>query len=267
MVKLSEHVANEFVKILYCGNSGTGKTGSLVSLVEAGYDLRVLDMDNGIKTLKSYIMKQCPDKIDLVDVETRRDRFKSTSAGVIVDGMPKAYVEATKLLTKWSDDSIPSEWGSNTIFVLDSLTALGDAAFEWAKAVSPGTKDPRQWYGTAGESVEHIIALLTSPEFHAHVIVITHVRTYEIAEGLNIDIPTSIGSALGRTLPRYFNNMVLALSSGSGDNVKRTISTVPTGVMDLKTEAPFTVPNKLPLSSGMIKLFEELKGTTKETTP
>ena len=259
MVALSSHTSSEFVKLLYCGNSGTGKTGSLVSLVSAGYKLRILDLDNGVKMLQSYIKRDCPDRMDQVDVETRRDKFKSTNAGVIVDGMPKAYVEATKLLTKWSDDSIPSEWGNDTIFVLDSLTALGDAAFEWAKGMAPTVKDPRQWYGTAGASIEHIIALLTSPDFHAHVIVITHVRTHEIAEGLNIDIPTSIGSALGRTIPRYFNNMILATSSGSGQNVKRRISTVPTGVMDLKNEAPFTVPATVPLETGMAQLFEIIR--------
>lgn len=258
MVALSAIPSSSFVKVLYCGDSGTGKTGSLVSLVKAGYKLRILDMDNGVKILKSYIMKECPDRLGAVDVETRRDEFRFTPSGPIIKGLPKAYTEAAKLLTKWSDETEPSEWGADTILVLDSLTALGDAAFEWAKGLAPGVKDPRQWYGTAQDSIEHIISLLTSDNFHAHVIVITHVKLVEVQEGNFKHIPTSIGTALGRTLPRFFNNMIQAESTGAGKAVRRTIRTVPTGLLDLKNEAPFAVSEALPLESGVATLFADI---------
>ena len=58
MVKLAEHTSGDATRILYLGNSGAGKTGSLVSLVEAGYNLRILDMDNGVGILKQFILNQ-----------------------------------------------------------------------------------------------------------------------------------------------------------------------------------------------------------------
>ena len=37
------------------GDSGTGKTEALCSLVLAGYKLRILDLDNGLDIVKSYL--------------------------------------------------------------------------------------------------------------------------------------------------------------------------------------------------------------------
>ena len=44
MPKLSDHQSNDFTKLLLIGDAKSGKTGSLVSLVKAGYKLRILDM-------------------------------------------------------------------------------------------------------------------------------------------------------------------------------------------------------------------------------
>ena len=42
MPPLSESTASHFVKLMYIGDSGTGKTGSLASLAAAGYKLRLV---------------------------------------------------------------------------------------------------------------------------------------------------------------------------------------------------------------------------------
>ena len=54
MPKGSEHKSRKYVKLLYLGDSGTGKTGSLVSLVQAGYKLRVIDLDDGLDALTAH---------------------------------------------------------------------------------------------------------------------------------------------------------------------------------------------------------------------
>lgn len=259
MASLSDHASSDFTKILYIGDSSTGKTGSLVSLVEAGYKLRILDMDNGLDSLKAYVKKQCPDKINNVDYETVRDKFKSSAAGPVIDGQPKAYVNAVKLMDKWSDESLPKDWGPETIFVLDSLTRLGDAALAWAKGMNPGAKDGRQWYGVAQDSLENVLSLLTSDEFHANVIVISHVKIIERQDGTYKGYVNAVGSALGPTIPTYFNTLVLAETSGSGVSARRKIKTVPTGMIDLKNPAPFAVLPELPLESGLATLFQTLK--------
>jgi len=256
VVKLSEHTSGDATRILYLGNSGAGKTGSLVSLVEAGYNLRILDMDNGVSILKQFILNQCPERIGQVDVETRRDVYEMGLQGPRVKGKPKAYVEAMQLLDKWSDGSHPAEWDRKTIFVLDSLSALGRACFEYVKAMNPSVREPRQWYNAAQDMIQSNIANMTGAGFNPHVIVCTHVR-YE--EDLGKAFANAIGKALGPVLPRYFNNMVLAETVGAGKMAKRIIKTVTTGTIDLKNENPFKVAAELPLETGMATLFKSLQ--------
>ncbi len=251
----------EFVKILFVGTSSTGKTGALTSLVKAGYKLKIIDMDNGLDSLKAFAQHECPEKMDHIDYQTFRDKFKpDPMKGARVDGTAKAYTGAIKALNKWDDDSIPSEWGSDTILVLDSLTLFGRAAFRWAQGMNMGAKDPRQWYGTAQESILTVLDLLTSDEFRTNVIVISHIDIQEMSDGTQKGFASSIGKALGPKIPAVFNTMLLAESRGSGENVKRTITTMPTALMDLKNPAPFDIPKSLPLSSGLATVFATLKG-------
>jgi len=258
VVKLSEHKGGRFVKFIYIGDSGTGKTGSLASLALAGYKLRVLDMDNGLSSLREYIAKDDPAKLELVDYETRRDKYKSGPGGPVIAGQPRAYVEATKLMTQWSDGTIPAEWGEDTIFVLDSLTHFSNAAFEWAKGMNPLSREPRQWYSQAQKSIETVLALLTSEAFEANVVVISHVKYIE-QNGVLKGVANSIGQALGPIIPSYFNTMMLAEMAGSGKNVRRVIKTRPTNLIALKNPAPFKVQDTYPLETGMIELFNKLK--------
>jgi len=260
MASLKDHHAATITKVLYLGDSGTGKTGSLTSLVSAGYKLRILDLDNGLDILKAFIEHECPDKLGNVDYETRRDKFKGGPMGPIVDGAPKALSQSMSLMSKWSDGTVPADWGPETVFVLDSLTGLGKAAFEWAKGMNPSAREPRQWYFTAQQALDNYISLVTSEAFKTNVIVIAHVQFQEAHDGTIRGYANSIGKAMGPIIPTYFNTMVLARSTGSGKAVKRTIETVPTSMIDLKNPAPFRVDQSLPLESGLATLFKQLKG-------
>ncbi len=259
MPSLDEHQSAEFTKLVYLGDSGSGKTGSLVSLVAAGYKLRILDLDNGLDALVQQVRLHCPDKLKNVGFITIRDKYKGTASGPIVSGTPKAFVDTVKYLDKWEDDSVPSEWGPDYVLVLDSGSAFGKAAFEWAKGMNPTAKDPRQWYGSAQAAVENTIALLTGESFRANVIIISHVDYRELVEGVNKGYANFIGAKTGALVPKYFNTMVMAESVGSGKNTKRRIKTMPTGVVDLKTPVP-SIEAEYPLETGLATIFEKLKG-------
>jgi len=258
MPSLEDHSSSKFVKLLYIGDSGSGKTGSLTSLVAAGYKLRILDLDNGLDALRSHASQECPDKLKNVDFETRRDEYTSSNQGPVIM-RPTAYVESVKLLDEWTDETKPKEWGEDTIFVLDSLSALGAAAYAWADRQNPSAKDKRQIYHTAQQSIVKILDALSSPNFECNVIVISHVLLKDFQEGLVKGYVNSIGSAIGPTIPKFFNTLVLAESIGSGKNVKRCIKTMPTGIIDLKNPASFKIDAELPLETGMATLFEQLK--------
>lgn len=262
MAPLSSHKSGQFTKVMLIGDSGTGKTGSLASLA-GDYDIRMLDLDNGVDILKAYIERDHPDRVDSVDVESIRDEYKASDTLGAVVTKATAYTDAAKLLTTWSDGTIPGDWGPEKLFVLDSLTTLGKACFEWARLLNQkqGNNDQRAWYGTAQQAIENVIAMLTSPSFECNLVVISHVN-YDEASGLTRGYPTTIGRALGPKIARYFNNLVLAETSGTGLNVKRTIRVVPNDLIDLKTAVPFAFAERsLPLETGMRDLFAALRST------
>lgn len=253
-----------FVKALLLGDSGSGKTGALVSLVKAGYRIRVLDLDNKVASgiLPKAIMRECPDKIGQVDFISMRDKKKASPLGPIFDGVPQTFTKSMEALNKWEDGTVPAQWGPATIFVLDSLTFLGDAAYNWAKSMNPGVKDPRQWFYTAQQATEDVLGMLTADNFRTNVIVIAHVswsnKTDASGATLTKGYPASIGKALDNTIPAYFDNMILAQASITLP-VKRTIQTAQTSMVDLKNPASFSMLPTLPLETGLATFFEELK--------
>lgn len=259
MPKLSDHASAEFVKLIYIGDSGSGKTGSLISLVQAGYKLRILDFDNGLDALVNYMKRDCPDRLDQVEYETIRDKVKGSPMGPVIPGSPRAFVQAHALLDKWTDGTEPATWGAETILVIDSLTHLGRAAFAFAKGMNPNYKDQKLWYSQAQEAVANVIAQLTSDAFRCNVIVISHIDRREDA-GTVKGYVSAVGHALSEKLPSYFNTLVLAESQLQGTTVKRTIKTIPTSLLDLKNPAPFKVDATFPLETGMAELFKQLKG-------
>lgn len=258
MPKMSQaNSESDFIRILYVGNSGAGKTGSLVSLVKADYKIKMIDLDNGFGILKQYVLHECPDKIDNVEVVSYRDKYHTTPAGIAVQGAPTAYINTMKALDKWpDDDSNPSEWGADTILVIDSLTRLGEASFAWQRRLNPTIADNRQIYKLAQDAIIAFLQNLTSESFHTNVIVCTHIKYNETETK---GFANSIGSAIGPIIPSFFNNFVLAELTGRGDGARRVIRTVTNGILDLKNEKPFALSKELPLETGMATLFEQLK--------
>lgn len=259
MPSLADHQSNEFTKLLLTGDSGSGKSGALTSLVGAGYKLRVLDMDNGLDPLKTYVQKESPDKLNNVEFRTLRDGRKTTGAGVIIDGKPQAWITMMKMLDLWKYDDIdlgkPCEWGPDCILIIDSLSFAADAAFDWATGMNPSAKDPRQWFYTAQQQVEAMLALLSSPSFRTNVIVTAHVRYSTGDDGRNKGYPNAIGSALGPTIPRYFNHWAQCENKAG----KRTIQTAATNMFDLKNSKPFEMKNSYDLSDGLAQFFAVLR--------
>jgi hypothetical protein len=267
MPNLSQHQSNEFTKMLLEGDSGSGKTGSLTSLVAAGYKLRILDFDNGLESLKQYVLKECQHQIGNIEFRTLRDTYKSSVLGPTVIA-PKAFVEATKMLDKWKYDDVdlgvPATWGSDCILVLDSLTFLSDAAMAWAEPLAAAQKDKRAVYGMAQGAVEKTLALLTSASFQTNVIVVSHIKYVEREDGTTKGYPTAVGSALSPIIPRYFNSVALCQTSAGG---KRTIQTAATAMIDLKNPKPFEMSSHYPIETGLADFFSVLREPPTQQKP
>lgn len=255
----ANHNAGRPVKLLLAGHSGTGKTGALTSLVKAGYRLRILDLDNGLDALVHQVMHECPDRIDQIDYMSFRDTYKVGPTGPVVQGAPKAYTNAVKALDKWEDGSSPAEWGTETVLVIDSLTNLGRAAFAWAQQMNAATREPRQWYNAAQDTLEKVIATATADSFNTNLVVISHIDIVEMPDKSVQGFVSSIGKAFGPKLPRYFNTLVGLETRGTGAKVSRVLRTMPTALMTFKNPAPMKVEAEYPISDGLAKIFASLK--------
>jgi hypothetical protein len=266
MPSLANHQSNDFTKLLLSGDSGSGKSGALASLVAADYHLRILDMDNGLDSLKAFVMKDCPDKVDNVEFRTLRDNYKTNAAGVTVD-KPSAWVAMMKMLDHWKYDDVdlgkPSEWGPEYIVVIDSLTFASDAAFNWARGLNPTSKDPRQWFYAAQQQVESALALLFSESFRTNVIVMSHIRYSPNDDGTTKGYPNSVGSAIGPTIPTYFNHWAQCNNKAG----KRTIQTAATNMLDLKNSKPFEMQATYPISTGLADFFAVLREPPAKAKP
>lgn len=255
MPTLDNHASSAYTKILYIGDSSSGKTGSLAALLADGYTMHILDMDNGLTALKQFGNVSGAD-LSKIEYETYRDQYRITPAGPMTKGAPKAFTDAMGKLTEWSEID-----DDKSITVLDSLTFLGKTAYQWAKGMNPTAKDPRQWFYAAQQAVESVLAMLTSEAYKQNVIVISHVNYREVMEGVHKGYPSAVGSALGPTIASYFDTLILAEASGSGTNVRRRIKTLPTGVIDLKMPMS-SVDKELPLETGLSTIFKQLKGNS-----
>lgn len=264
MPSLDNHQSGEFTKLLLEGDSGSGKTGALASLVAAGYKLRILDMDNGLDVLRQVVKRTCPDKMGNVEFRTIRDKRTMTAAGPVIDGVPVAFTQAIAMLDKWKygdiDLGVPATWGKECILVVDSLTFLAQAAFDWRETLVPkstqGKYDGRMVYFDAQKVVEDVLALLTSEAFRTNVIVISHIKYVDNPDGTKKGYPTAVGSALSPQIPRYFNTVALCQTQAGG---KRTIQTVATAMIDLKNPAPFAVAPSYPIETGLGDFFKSLR--------
>lgn len=271
MPNLANHQSNSYVKLLIEGDSKSGKTGALSSLVCAGYHLRILDYDNGLDVLRQFVQRDCPEGLGRVEFRTLRDRRKASPTGPIIDGQPKAFADGVRMLDRWRDGDtdlgVPGEWGPNYILVLDSLTFFSDAAFDFREPLTPrsrdGKYDVRAVYKDAQDAVENVLALLTSDSFKTNVIVISHIKYVDNPDGTKKGYPSAVGSALSPLILRYFNNVVRFTNIGG----KRKIETISSPMFDLANAAPFKMEKTYDIETGLADFFAVLRNPPGQEQP
>lgn len=271
MPTLDEVESLQYVKGLYLGDPGSGKTGSLVSLVKAGYKLAVFDLDNLIGPLAQQVRQQCPDKIKNVHVQTFTDKMQGSQTPVTMignsmrvlpftSGTPEAFTKCLGQLSRWKageeDLGDPGKLGPDWIVVVDSLTNLAQAAFRYAYAMNPAGKEGQTFYGIAQAMVLNTIQLLFSAQMGTNVLVLAHIDYRENEVEILKGFPRTIGAALNSQIGGYFNCILRAVATGQGKNVTRVIRTNPDGIVDLKNPVSFKVENELPLNTGLATFFE-----------
>jgi hypothetical protein len=263
MPSLAQHQSSKFTKLLLIGDSKSGKTGALASLAPK-YKLRIQDYDNGLDALAQIVKRDTPKALENIEFRTLRDKMTSTPLGPVVDGKATAFIEGVRLLDRWKYDEVdlgkPSEWGEDTVFVLDSLTFMSTAARNFREPLVPrsrdGKYDVRAVYKDAQDAIESVLQLVTSESFRTNVVVLSHVRYVDNPDGTRKGYPSAIGGALSPLIPRYFNSVALAQTGAGG---KRFIQTAATAMIDLANPAAFKMLPTLPIETGLATFFDVLR--------
>lgn len=254
---MTEHESNKLSKLLCVADSGSGKTGALASLIDAGYNVRILDFDNGLSVLAGFVKDK--EKLKNVHYITLRDKLKLIGAQMGID-KASAFQRGMEALDKggdlWGKDSnIPklTDWTENDVLVVDSLGLMGRSSLLMVMQANGAlAKAPEiQHYGVAMENMEKFINLITSDSVGCNVIVNTHLYTPNNAVR---PAPDVLGDKLGPKIPKYFDNMIsLSITAG-----KRSFKTQKDGLLALKTSKQ--MKPEYPIEAGMLNIFKALQG-------
>jgi hypothetical protein len=198
MPKITDHQSSSTTKMLYIGDTGAGKTGSLASLAAAGYKLRVIDFDNGLDILRSYLtnpsspyVKQNPTCAENVDFVTCTDRMKNIN-GQLYPQEARAWAKAMNLLADWQEKDAEGKvivkhgplvsWGPETILVIDSLSMASQSAMNYHLAMNQALQQPRSGYtaqrdvGEAQKLIRKLLMMLYDSSVKCNVLVLAHIK-------------------------------------------------------------------------------------------
>ena len=231
MPNFKDHPRDQRVKALVCGEPGTGKTGALASLLNADYTVAILDFDNGLDILNSYV-----EKPKLGNLYYNSFDVEDSKTPLLVAG----------LLNNWKFEGEElgpiTEWSTDRVIVIDSLSLYGECLHAHSKKT-----DGRMKYFDAGQELKRVIQFLTGPQVKCNVIVNTHIQTIENEQGLMKGYPQTIGQAVSKSIGRYFNNLWRLDSQRMGRESVPIVRTKSDSFMALKCSAPKAVDAEHPL--------------------
>lgn len=252
------------IKLLLVGDSGTGKTGSLLSLAEAGYQILLYEFDpQGQQVLSALGSEKALKNIyfqEFSNILTPIGAGKTFK--LIPKGEPTAFTNALQQLTHWKtateDLGKNTTWEKDKIIVIDTLDFMGKAAMWHTLHIDNRSGMPPriQDYGTAARLLEYTIQLLASSELKCNVIVIAHITYLGGDENTPLikGYPASVGQKLPQTIGTYFNHTFIAKTIGSGMNIRRKLRLVPDGITEAKS--PIQLGQDLPLETGLATYFQ-----------
>lgn len=279
MPGIANHQSAQTTKLLFIGDSGRGKTGALASLACAGYKLRIIDTDNGLDVLKSYLthpdsiyVKKNPRCAENVHYVTLTNPRKNMGGRLVPTGAT-VWPRLVQLLTNWEDGEHRfgpvASWGTDTILCLDSLTTTSSAALDFVLSMNGrlGQRPQLQDWGAGQDLVEDLVETFYDDGVKCNIIVNCHITYIGEEGGMLQGYPNTLGKALPPKIGRYFNTALLARSVGTGPTAKRTIVTNTSGLIGLKNTAPMVVKPEYSLEWGLAEYFAAVRGTPAVVAP
>lgn len=274
------------IKLINIGDTGTGKTGALASLAAAGYNVRVIDLDNGMEAVINLMTdpksKYPPEAVDRIRWRTVTEPMRVLN-GIIAPKNATVWQTAMTMLETWKGDRRYDRetkqivqttdglgnlgtWGPNDILVIDTLSTLGTAAMNFFLVLNGDlfkkrtSMEQMRDIGATQTMLDKLLQLVFDESVQCHVIINTHV-VFAKEDGSNIEpgyeglryaFPAAIGKAMSTKIGKYFNHMLMTRKEGT----QQKIYTRGLANVGLKSGAPLRVAASYGVENGLAEYFK-----------
>lgn len=219
-------------KILLMGDSGTGKTQALSTLIEAGVTPFVIATEqNFLQVAKPFLNKlhykyiaPVPDTSwsNMEDMLKKINVLSYENLCKTVDPLKQTHNKILEVVAACNEficdchgtkHGSSVHWGTDRALVIDSFSGLSDMAF----ALVVGNKPVRAMpdYGVAQNALKMFLNKLTT-DLKCIVVLIAHLEREkdELTGGTTITVKT-IGQKLGPDIPRLFSDVIRTRRDGA----------------------------------------------------
>ena len=269
MPQLDQHQSSTAVKCLLVGHSGSGKTGLLGTLANAGYRLFIEDFDNGLDVLMDPAVIK-PENRKNVFYKTFTDKLGARGIPTVP---PSAALNAMNALNNWIETGEDGKsiamgsvytWGPKDVVVIDSLTLFGNSILRGVLSMvgRPGGPPQIQDWGEAMRQQEAVIEQLYAEAVKCNVIVTAHIILGDDPNNPSAQkgYPSALGNKLPPKIGSYFNTILQCEKlPGIGNAAPiRQIRTQASHNMELKNSKPSMIGPIMP--PDLAAIFSILKG-------
>lgn len=258
------------------GGTGTGKTHSIRTLLDAGLEVFVLFSEPGMEVLADtdperlhwhYIAPASPEFGDMIDSAKKINTMNLKMLADMTDINKRKYTEFIDMLVALSDFPCDrtgkkygavDSWGPDKVIVVDSMSGLAIMAMNLVTGSKP-VKSMSDW-GIAQDNLERLITKLCV-DTRCHFVLTAHLeREVDEVTGGTTLMASTLGRKLAPKLPRFFSDVVHVKRDGTN----WSWSTATTNV-DLKARnlpiADKISPSFLPLIENWAKRNTQQAGT------
>lgn len=250
------------VNVMLMGPSGTGKTYSIRTWLEAGVTPFCIFTEPGFEVLGDvpetklhwhYIPPATADWGSMIDSAEKINQLSFESLTKLSDINKRKhsqFIEVLRCLSNFTCQRTGEQfgpvdsWGTDRVLVVDSLSGLNIMAMNLVVGSKP-VKSMSDW-GVAQDNLERLVQKLCM-DTRCHFVLIAHSEreTDEVLGGSKI-MASTLGKKLAPKLPRFFSDVIFAVKEGS----KFSWSTAALGA-DLKAR-------NLPIADGLAPDFNPI---------
>lgn len=293
MANAKDLLADPKIVAMIVGWPGSGKTGAIASLLNAGYKVRMVDFEGNYLPLLKFTE---PDKLANLDIVTFQDTMTGDKTRFMEpDGIPTAFAGALALLNgEWKYNNPDGtetnlgrskDWGRDTVVLVDSLTANGEASMRRARKMMNKTvqNTTAAVWGAAVDDQVHMIQALKHDKRQHHLIYLAHLQMVgpdipmltkdddvngtkdiklQIAEE-KADLietrlyPRAVTRNASTVIAKEFPTVILAERKIVKGQPVRVLSTSAGKELDLKSPAKNINP-EYPIETGLADIFKAL---------